>query len=341
MLLQRILAARGADPQLTEAYSLLSLKKVAYDEDALERIDFSKFLPIALPGRSRNYELLQLSIEHLEQKRLPEPPAVAAELEPHRLIHELREVGPDPLSKEVIDSILERSAGCAPMLLGILKEYGEDLIPEEDDIMVLRALALLGEIGDPAVLPEIAEFLEAAEEMLSDVARWAFHRIGFRQPEAALQTVRETIPRCDAMIRSDLALQIAELPDVPGRFEALQSVLNNLEREAKEDQELLVVGAITAAWVMQGSSSEFAASMLKKYHGLLSASTHKDLKKLRAEGAGLGPYVAVEDTATIYDICGQDHNPIEPVVKAPKPGRNEPCWCGSGKKYKKCHLDKD
>jgi uncharacterized protein YecA (UPF0149 family) len=25
----------------------------------------------------------------------------------------------------------------------------------------------------------------------------------------------------------------------------------------------------------------------------------------------------------------------------PKVGRNDPCWCGSGKKYKKCHLDKD
>lgn len=23
------------------------------------------------------------------------------------------------------------------------------------------------------------------------------------------------------------------------------------------------------------------------------------------------------------------------------PGRNEPCWCGSGKKYKKCHLYED
>jgi uncharacterized protein YecA (UPF0149 family) len=22
-------------------------------------------------------------------------------------------------------------------------------------------------------------------------------------------------------------------------------------------------------------------------------------------------------------------------------GRNEICWCGSGKKYKKCHLEKD
>ena len=27
----------------------------------------------------------------------------------------------------------------------------------------------------------------------------------------------------------------------------------------------------------------------------------------------------------------------EPVVKPAEPGRNDPCWCGSGKKYKKCH----
>jgi methionyl aminopeptidase len=24
-----------------------------------------------------------------------------------------------------------------------------------------------------------------------------------------------------------------------------------------------------------------------------------------------------------------------------RPGRNDPCWCGSGQKYKKCHLDSD
>ena len=22
-------------------------------------------------------------------------------------------------------------------------------------------------------------------------------------------------------------------------------------------------------------------------------------------------------------------------------GRNDPCWCGSGRKYKKCHRDED
>jgi len=29
---------------------------------------------------------------------------------------------------------------------------------------------------------------------------------------------------------------------------------------------------------------------------------------------------------------------IATVSKTKKPGRNEPCWCGSGKKYKKCHF---
>jgi hypothetical protein len=25
----------------------------------------------------------------------------------------------------------------------------------------------------------------------------------------------------------------------------------------------------------------------------------------------------------------------------PTLGRNDPCWCGSGKKYKKCHMESD
>jgi hypothetical protein len=34
--------------------------------------------------------------------------------------------------------------------------------------------------------------------------------------------------------------------------------------------------------------------------------------------------------------------PLETIRKTgPKIGRNDPCWCGSGKKYKKCHLGKD
>ena len=33
--------------------------------------------------------------------------------------------------------------------------------------------------------------------------------------------------------------------------------------------------------------------------------------------------------------------PQEPIRNTgPKLGRNDPCWCGSGKKYKKCHWGK-
>ena len=28
-------------------------------------------------------------------------------------------------------------------------------------------------------------------------------------------------------------------------------------------------------------------------------------------------------------------------VKKEETGRNDTCWCGSGKKYKRCHLEKD
>ena len=30
-----------------------------------------------------------------------------------------------------------------------------------------------------------------------------------------------------------------------------------------------------------------------------------------------------------------------PPESAAKLGRNDPCWCGSGKKYKRCHYEAD
>ena len=31
----------------------------------------------------------------------------------------------------------------------------------------------------------------------------------------------------------------------------------------------------------------------------------------------------------------------DPEAPAAKLGRNDDCWCGSGRKYKKCHLPED
>lgn len=39
----------------------------------------------------------------------------------------------------------------------------------------------------------------------------------------------------------------------------------------------------------------------------------------------------------IKDYCRKNTAGLLPVEKKELPGRNEPCYCGSGKKYKKCH----
>lgn len=37
----------------------------------------------------------------------------------------------------------------------------------------------------------------------------------------------------------------------------------------------------------------------------------------------------------------QDQHLNPTVREEDRPGRNDPCWCGSGKKYKQCHLKSD
>lgn len=43
---------------------------------------------------------------------------------------------------------------------------------------------------------------------------------------------------------------------------------------------------------------------------------------------------AVYDLRQLWKSLGPR---VESIRKPPEPGRNDPCWCGSGKKFKKCH----
>jgi hypothetical protein len=57
-----------------------------------------------------------------------------------------------------------------------------------------------------------------------------------------------------------------------------------------------------------------------------------------AAAAGGGAPPEVRQSAPRPARVGGDDAPIKTVRRdEPKIGRNDPCWCGSGKKYKKCH----
>ena len=46
---------------------------------------------------------------------------------------------------------------------------------------------------------------------------------------------------------------------------------------------------------------------------------------------------AKEREMEALQFLGSDGGSAAPVVSGAKTGRNDPCPCGSGKKYKKCH----
>jgi hypothetical protein len=42
-----------------------------------------------------------------------------------------------------------------------------------------------------------------------------------------------------------------------------------------------------------------------------------------------------------FEKLGSLFNGKDEILPQVRPGRNEPCWCGSNKKYKKCHEPAD
>jgi hypothetical protein len=325
LLLGRVLT----DRPLAAAYGVLGIKKLHFDPEA----------EVKLPPPDLPDPLAVLAVE-----ANAEPEAVTRELEPHRLLHELFVAGLDAIDASLIDRVLARGDDCAPLLLGVLNAYGEDLLHETDDGLVVRSLALLGEIGDPAALSALAKFVPLEDETIGGAARWAFTRIARRRPAETLDIIGRLSIGAEALDLAALAQQLCLMPDVPGRSEVLLSLAGNLAEFDKDERDLVIVSMLTSAHAMHGGSSEAAATIETKYGALLSREARKELKNLRTEIEGARQEITEAEEPSIYEVCldGFDVVEDEPFERAqPKLGRNEPCWCGSGKKYKKCHLDSD
>jgi predicted Zn-dependent protease len=106
-------------------------------------------------------------------------------------------------------------------------------------------------------------------------------------------------------------------------------------------------------WLWRGSPKEYAradaimtralaraqlrdrSDLVERLRELYTESGQQDkLERLDKEGApgGTRLHIAAANQAVV---------PQRPARQAPPPGRNDPCWCGSGKKYKRCHLHAD
>lgn len=146
-----------------------------------------------------------------------------------------------------------------------------------------------------------------------------------------------------------------EVMDVRGAVAALPEEARN-EIEGQELPSYGQIWALGFMFVVENWSEEWAeprdkeaADWLNEALDLIVALTEDDTgtpafsmysedgppsvseERLNAFGSALW---AVYDLRQIWQSLGPR---VEPVRKTEEPGRNDPCWCGSGKKYKKCH----
>jgi preprotein translocase subunit SecA len=56
-----------------------------------------------------------------------------------------------------------------------------------------------------------------------------------------------------------------------------------------------------------------------------------------AEAAAVGAYEGIEESGPPAQAAAFEPVEQRRVDEAEQIGRNDPCWCGSGKKFKKCH----
>jgi hypothetical protein len=305
------------------AWAGFALQKLARDERASEQVDANQLAKALGVG------------EHVEP-----PPEVAAELEPHRLILELYDSWDGVFDPSTLEDILGNRDDCAPLLRGVLNEWRIEQIEDVDWVVVERALAILGEMGDPHDLPGFVSFLEH-DDALAASAEWAFQRIAWQHPEETMALMRAAIPDAEPIERVVFASQIDAMPPVHGKIELLSALLTGIEKFEPQPREAVLATVIGALIGIEGSRSQTAASFEAQYASYLSKETKADLRHIRKE-TGDQPIVNEPSEITVTQICCEEPPEAdEPVRKADRPGRNEPCWCGSGKKYKKCHLAED
>ena len=177
-----------------------------------------------------------------------------------------------------------------------------------------------------------------------------FMRLWLRRWHQVLQALD-----CKVEALTDAAAYQPELVDARADFAALPEQ----DRSQRKGEKLPAFGqlwatgfmAVVAAWPQDWavSRNKEAISWRATALDLVAALTQDDTEAptLRAfENSTSPPTVSLKRMKAFGDALWSVYNlremwralgpRIETVVKASTPGRNDPCVCGSGKKYKKC-----
>jgi len=238
--------------------------------------------------------------------------------------------------------LVARRAEAEPLLRAIIDD---DALFDEgsrgDGWAPLHALELLGAMKATAALPRMLQLLAEAdaETLAYNRAYFAIRDLGALALEPCLAAYTAAT---DEEVRQSLATVIAELGIRDERIFTLlvDRLATDLELGPSSlaeygDPRALphLVRALDAYQFVRADrpfSNEAVIELCASIEELGGQLTDAQLAKRERALAQRRRY----RDEVLDDVSDGDED-------APPPGRNDPCWCGSGKKYKKCHLVAD
>ncbi len=290
--------------------------------------------------------------------REDEPKAVTQRLLHLRLLDQMREEG--DLDPKTVDALVAEGQHVVPLLVGVLRAWARDLLDDDEgDTEVRNALALLGESASAAEIPHLLEFVDLKDRSTAGVAVWALGRIAQRCPREWEQLIGSIASGLGPGERLAVVKQVLSNRGLDPSGHLLERLIHDVGAMAEQERDgffPLLLGYMAAAKGRAGI--DLGHKVLREQGSRISPKARRmcdDL--LQAMLHGGRPPLAVQPVArTVYEICaGQavwdedeegdeeelEGTPQPQLVRKAVPGRNDPCWCGSDRKYKKCHLDAD
>ena len=176
----------------------------------------------------------------------------------------------------------------------------------EDDFLQSAAVFALGDMGEAAVEPLVAARNGADARMADALVQTRV------KDERILEALLATLPGSTALGATLLgdygdSRAIPALSRALDAFEVdLQGPLGNIALHDLEESIGLLDGVLTEPQREKIARARAVGDLYRRV--------------FRGESGGGG---------------------TAPARKKERPGRNDPCRCGSGKKYKRCHLDED
>jgi hypothetical protein len=307
----------------------------------LEKVD-------ADPHQPESYELLAQALE-ADPTDAARDEKVQTRLQPFRLLNELQMAADEGVEKELLDEVLANAERVIPLWRAALRDWGADSDVVAPELVSLLA-ASLGEVAGPELADDLMELGKTSDPVISVHACWALFRLGQRFPAEVLARYRATTAGADAGLRCMIAEELLLMPEVAGREDALADLVEGFGACVHHDDApyllMLVVYGLAEA-----EQEDRAHELLILGEAALTSQGRRRLRKM-AEDEDFTPalFSLGLDELSINDVCveralmpgGEDEeDEDEDAPPAVKPGRNDPCWCGSGKKYKKCHLAPD